>query len=424
MENPKIRFRMDNGLDYPHWGSKSFEEVFSPLNNNTFSRDMLNYEEGTAKSIHYGDILTTYGAICDVSSDVIPFVNEDIAYEKYDYLQNGDVILADTAEDETVGKAIELYGIKGETVISGLHTMACRPKQKYAPKYLGYLLNSPAFHNQLFPYMQGIMVTSIGRKNIASVKISYPCPAEQERIADFLSSVDEVITQTEAEVVNLEQQKKAAMKKVFSQEVHFKSDNETIFPIWNKRKMKDVATFHNGDRSNRYPKDNDIVSEGIAFLNTENIHNTIIDLKVKSKYITREKYEELSGAKLQLFDIAYCLRGSVGLCALNYYLKEGTIASSLMLIRAKQGEINPIYLFYTLNSLNVIKQTEKCLNGSCAGNLSAQEVSQFEIPYPCLEEQQKIADFLSAFDEAIDYAKQELEKWKELKKGLLQQMFV
>ena len=420
MENPKIRFKMDNGLGYPHWRSKSFEEVFSPLNNNTFSRDMLNYEKGTAKNIHYGDILTNYGAICDVSSDVIPFVNGNIAYEKYDCLQNGDVILADTAEDETVGKAIELQGIKCETVISGLHTMACRPKQKYAPKYLGYLLNSPAFHNQLFPYMQGIKVTSIGRKNIASVKISYPCPAEQEKIADFLSSVDEVIIQSEKEVQNLEQQKKAAMQKVFSQEIRLKKANGTAFPEWKEKSLNDLSILiTKGTTPKGYSE-----SGNVNFVQI----NSIIDGRVVANKCLKIDEDTHNGflarSVLHENDILCSIAGALGVIAIvEKSVLPANTNQALSIIRLNK-ECNYKYIAYALSSYIMEKYIKQSKTTGAQPNLSLQQMRDFIVPVPHIEEQQKIADFLSAFDEAIDYAKQELEKWNELKKGLLQQMFV
>lgn len=420
MENPKIRFKMDNGLGYPHWRSKSFEEVFSPLNNNTFSRDMLNYEKGTAKNIHYGDILTNYGAICDVSSDMIPFVNGNIAYEKYDCLQNGDVILADTAEDETVGKAIELQGIKCETVISGLHTMACRPKQKYAPKYLGYLLNSPAFHNQLFPYMQGIKVTSIGRKNIASVKISYPCPAEQEKIADFLSSVDEVIIQSEKEVQNLEQQKKAAMQKIFSQKVRFKREDGSEYPEWTSKQISEFANCFAGatpsTKIKAYWENGTISWLSSGEVNKKQIFET-------DKKISQLGFEKCSTKMIKPNSVVMALAGQGK--------TRGTVAITRVPICTNQSlcaietddTIVDDYLYQYLGTR--YDDLRKISSGDgTRGGLNLNLINNYFVSVPCLEEQQKIADFLSAFDEAIDYAKQELEKWNELKKGLLQQMFV
>lgn len=264
----------------------------------------------------------------------------------------------------------------------------------------------------------------INANEYSDFMVFVPSLPEQQKIADFLSTIDTVIETQKATVEAWEERKKGVMQKLFSQEVRFKADDGSEFPEWEEKKLGDVADFFNGDRSARYPKETDFVKYGVAFLNTENLHNTIVDISEKCKYITYEKYCELSGAKIQLLDIIYCLRGSVGLCSLNTILEEGTVASSLMVIRAVDGIIDPIYLYNSLNSDFVLGQLYQCLNGSCAGNLSAKDMAMFKIKCPCLAEQQKIADCLSSLDEVIEKQKATLVAWEKLKKGLLQQMFV
>ena len=134
---PKLRFKREDGTEYLEWDSKSFSNAFAPLNNNTFSRDMLS-ENGTVLNIHYGDILVKFGEVCDIQTADIPKVNADIDTSRYDELQDGDIILADTAEDETVGKATEVLNVRNNKLVSGLHTMWLHPvnQEKYA---LGYL---------------------------------------------------------------------------------------------------------------------------------------------------------------------------------------------------------------------------------------------------------------------------------------------
>lgn len=110
-------------------------------------------------------------------------------------LQNGDVIIADTAEDETTGKAVEIAGITDNFAVSGLHTMVARPNIKFAPKYLGYYLNAPSYHSKLLPLMQGIKVLSLSKTNIAKTEIMYPQNIdEQEKIGTFFASLDKLIT--------------------------------------------------------------------------------------------------------------------------------------------------------------------------------------------------------------------------------------
>lgn len=393
MSNPKLRFMREDGTSYPEWNRKSFSNTFSPLNNNTFSRDMLS-ENGTVCNIHYGDILVKFGEVCDIQTTDIPRVNADIDTSKFDKLQDGDIILADTAEDETVGKATEIYCVGTSKVISGLHTMACRPNEKYAPKYLGYYINSPTYHNQLIPFMQGIKVTSIGRKNIADTVIYYPADIEeQQKIADFLSSVDEVIAQSEAEVSNLQQQKKAAMQKIFSQEVRFKRDDGTEFPEWEEDSVFNV-----------FGK----VSSG----KTKPDINGSFPLYGSMGIIGRCLTANYKGKKLLI------ARVGANAGTINYVEEDCGVTDNTLVICSEIKNLK--YFYYALQDYDL----GKMVTGSGQPLITGSGVQNVVLFLPCLEEQQKIADFLSAYDEAIDYAKQEFDKWKELKKGLLQQMFV
>lgn len=211
----EVRFKADDGSDFPEWEEKSFSDVFENLNNSTFSRDCLNYEAGNVKYIHYGDILTKFGFAIDVQSSNVPYVNDDLDCEKYASLSDGDIVIADTAEDDTVGKAVEIMNTHCGKTISGLHTIACHPKEKFASKYLGYFMNADIYHNQLRPYMQGIKVTSVSKTNIALTKILVPCLAEQQKIADGLSSLDEVIEKQKATLAAWEELKKGLLQQMF-----------------------------------------------------------------------------------------------------------------------------------------------------------------------------------------------------------------
>ena len=242
MNEPKLRFKADDGGKFPDWEEKSFEQTFSNLNNSTFSRDCLNYENGNVKYIHYGDILVKFGETVDVNNCIVPYVNDDLHCEKYNTLENGDVVIADTAEDETVGKVVEISETDSQKTISGLHTIACRPKEKFASKYLGYFMNSDTYHNQLRPYMQGIKVTSISKANIKLTSISIPSLSEQQKIAEFLSTIDTVIEKQKETVSAWEERKKGVMQKLFNQEVRFKADDGSNFPEWEEKKLGEVMS--------------------------------------------------------------------------------------------------------------------------------------------------------------------------------------
>ena len=172
-------------------------EVLISLQNNTLSRADLSYETGIAKNVHYGDVLIKFGDVLDLSREQLPMIKDEKILDKYkaSFLQNGDVIIADTAEDTTVGKCSEIAGLSDEVVLSGLHTIPYRPVEKFATGYLGYYLNSSAYHNQLIPLMQGIKVTSISKSAMQDTDIVYPkSKEEQAMIGSYFQSLDHLIT--------------------------------------------------------------------------------------------------------------------------------------------------------------------------------------------------------------------------------------
>ena len=200
------------------WEQRKFDEVFDcTIPNNTLSRAELNYESGSVRNIHYGDILIKYGSVVDVQNDEIPFATGKSSDDfKGALLRDGDIIIADTAEDETTGKACEIGNSQGLDVVSGLHTMVCRPRNKMALGYLGYYLNSDAYHHQLLPLMQGIKVLSLSRTNVQKTMVCYPkSKAEQQLIADCFRNLDNLITLHQRELKKLQNIKKSMLEKMF-----------------------------------------------------------------------------------------------------------------------------------------------------------------------------------------------------------------
>ena len=179
------------------WEQRKLGEVMVSLQNNTLSRADLSNETGIAKNVHYGDVLIKFGEVLDVSEENLPMISDESVLIKYkaSFLQNGDVIVADTAEDSTVGKCSEIAGLNDEVVLSGLHTIPYRPIEKFASGYLGYYLNSSAYHKQLIPLMQGIKVTSISKSAMQDTKIVYPKSMEEQgKIGNYFRNLDHLIT--------------------------------------------------------------------------------------------------------------------------------------------------------------------------------------------------------------------------------------
>ena len=200
------------------WEQRKFDEIFTMLQNNVLSRADLNSEQGSAMNVHYGDILIKFGECLDVSKEKIPFITDDTCLTKYkeSFLVNGDVIIADAAEDEAVGKCSEIVGLTTETVISGLHTIPCRANKVFANGYLGYYMNSNAYHNQLLPLIQGTKVSSISKTALKDTIVLYPKSTEEQAlISQYFTKLNNLITLHQRKLDHLKEQKKALLQQMF-----------------------------------------------------------------------------------------------------------------------------------------------------------------------------------------------------------------
>lgn len=412
MAEPKLRFK---GFEQS-WINSQFNEIFELLKNNTFSRDCLNYQNGAYKNIHYGDILTKLGANISVNLSNLPFINNNISYklDKHKLLQDGDVIFADTAEDETVGRCTEISGTGNIKVVSGLHTIPARPKEHFASGFLGYALNSKGFHDQLKPLMQGVKVISINRNAIMGVDVTYPDNLdEQDKISYLLNDIDSKISLEEMQISSLRQLKTGAMVAMFPQKgeevprIRFKGFDE----VWKVIEMGMLFS----ERSERN-------SRGEMLSVT--MKNGIIKASENGKADTSS--EDKSHYKVvKINDIPYnTMRMWQGACGRSDY--DGIVSPAYTVLTPKEGVNSQFFaiLFKTQNLLNQFKIYSQGLT-SDNWNLKYNAISQIPILCPpTLAEQQKIAEFFQNLDRQIECQTQILERLKRVKAACLDQMFV
>ena len=198
------------------WTSRSFDEVFSFLKNNTLPRSEMTTAGGMIRNVHYGDVLIKYGDVLDCNQDQIPFLVSDKKSDDCRLLQDGDVVIADTAEDEAVGKTVELVGVANKLSESGLHTIACRPKIPFASRFLGYYLNSIAYRRQLLPLMQGIKVLSLSKSQLGKTQLLFPPDInEQKRIAELLAGIDAHIAVAQSHLDKMQSLKMGFLQQLF-----------------------------------------------------------------------------------------------------------------------------------------------------------------------------------------------------------------
>lgn len=198
------------------------------------------------------------------------------------------------------------------------------------------------------------------------------------------------------------------------------TEGEKPFDIpdnWEWVRLGDIAQAINGDRGKNYPKREEYVSSGIAWINTGHITDDGYLNADKMNYITRDKYDSLRSGKIQRNDLLFCLRGSFGKVARIEPFCEGAIASSLAIIRLFDTALRK-YLFIYLKSPQAVNELNKYANGTAQPNLAAKDVLKYLIPLPPLAEQQRIADKVSALFAQLDVIDKAYEKYRELQQAM------
>ena len=342
-------------------------------------------------------------------------------------LEKNDIILTLTG---TFGKKDfgYSYQIKNETNLLLNQRLAVFKitNSNYSANFLKYILLNNTFLNKFFRFSVGGTGNhaNVSIQDIKSFKIPFPKLEEQNKIANFLTTVDKKITNLENTITSLENQKKGLLQQIFSQKLRFKDKNGNNYPNWEKKKLGDIATLKNG-----ISKSNEAFGHGKKFINLQDIFN--------KSYIFNDNYslvdvteKELSENNLLKGDVLFVRssvkREGVGLpCVIMENLID-TVYSGFI-IRCRFNINENIYLHYKkycFLEFSFRKALLKKSSSSANTNINQDNLSKLYVNLPCLEEQTKIADFLSAFDRKLENQKAQLEHWKQIKKGLLQQMFV
>lgn len=284
--------------------------------------------------------------------------------------------------------------------------------------YVYHLMHTKKFLDKVLERCTGTSYPAINSEDLSniSIKISKNIN-EQEKIANFLFSVDKKISLTEEKLELFREYKKGVMQKIFSQELRFKDSNGNDYPEWEEKRLNKIADIYDG--THQTPK---YVEKGIPFYSVENITNNNF---INTKFVSEEDYiENNKKRKIEKNDILMTRIGSIGKSKLIDWEIVADFYVSLALIKLKD-KIYPSYINQFIKSSFFQKELDKrTLKVAFPQKINLTEIGECLIKLPILKEQQKIADFLSSIDSKIESAKKELEGLREFKKGLLQQMFI
>ena len=330
-----------------------------------------------------------------------------------------DILVTRAGPTERVGVvSVVPHSVRSKLMISD-KLIRLKSNEENNPLFLGISLSSVKCQNQLQSKTSGLAKsqTNISQKILGEVLLKLPSKEEQTKIASFLSAVDEKISQLTKKHELLSQYKQGMMQKLFSQQLRFKADDGSEFREWEDKKLGEVGENIIGLTYSPTDVTND--GTGILVLRSSNIKEGRLDKsdqvrvnkKIKDKIIVQPN------------DILICTRnGSQRLIGKSVIINDDEVMTFGAFMSVYRSKYNR-FIAYLMQTPWFFEQVQMNL-GARINQITTGTLNEFTFDFPCLEEQTKIANFLSAIDQKIEVVAQQIEQAKTWKKGLLQQMFI
>ena len=400
MNEPKLRFKADDGSQFPDWEEKKLGDITEKV----VRKDANSNADVRMISQGNGFIL---------QSNKYSRENAGQSLKKYTLLKRDEFAYNHGASKvKPYGVCYRLCESDEARVPYVYHTFKLIDGDSV---FWNYSLNTSCMDRQLKKMvssgarMDGLL--NIGYDAYMSVNIHVPSLPEQQKIAEFLSTIDTVIEKQKETVSAWEERKKGVMQKLFSQEVRFKADDGSNFPEWEEKKLSEM--FKKVIEKNRLDLPPLTIVQGYGTIRRDESERRIAyDEKGLKNYKAVQKDDFI--VHLRSFEGGLEIANQDGIVSPAYHVYRGN------------DEVHPSFYYPYFRSSSFIKgKLSICVTGVRDGkNIEMGSFDELLIPHPCLAEQRKIADCLSSLDEVIEKQKATLAAWEELKKGLLQQMFV
>ena len=339
----------------------------------------------------------------------VPHKSKDGFRTKLEY---GDVLISITAE---LGK-IGLVPINLKNAYINQHIALIKPYDAKDGRFLAHYLTAPKSHKRLNRLNDSGAKSGLNLSTIKRFIIQTPNQQEQQKIADFLTSVDSKISQLTEKHRLLSQYKKGVMQQIFSQQLRFKDDDGSEFGAWEEFSLSQLGSFLGGGTPST---ENDFFWRGdIPWISSSDIQEDKLFTINISRYINTSAIRNSATKVIPANSLLIVSRVGIG----KFAVCNQEICTSQDFTNFTPNTSNVNFMAYLLshnkNRLLSLGQ------GTTIKGFTVSDLSSLKLEIPCLAEQQKIAQFLQAIDAKIDATRQQIEQTKLFKKGLLQQMFV
>ena len=393
MGSPKLRFKDEDGKEFPEWVKRDLGNITDINPKNERLPEEFIYID--LESVKDGRFLNEHK---------IRLENAPSRAQRF--LKKNDILF------QTVRpyQKNNLFFTKDGIYVASTGYSQIRTKDN--PRFIYQTLFTDRFVNNVMIRCTGTSFPAIDAGSLAEIKIYLPSLPEQTKIANFLSAIDDRITHINKKLDLLKTYKKGMMQKIFSQEIRFKDENGKEFSDWKMKKLGDICvTFSGGTPS---VANRSFYEGNIPFIRSGDIYKTHADI-----YISEIGLKNSSAKLVKKGDLLYALYGATsGETSISKI--NGAINQAILCIRSEF-----LNLSYLENLLSFKKREiiGTYLQGG-QGNLSAEIIKSLIFYFPSLPEQTKIANFLSAIDDKITLVEKQLAATKTYKKGLMQQLFI
>ncbi|MDD2814384.1 MAG: restriction endonuclease subunit S [Thiotrichaceae bacterium] len=389
MNVPKLRFKDDNGLDFPEWEEKKIGQL---LQVTTGARDTQN----------------------KVDNGVYPFFVRSQTVERINsFSYDGEAILT---SGDGVGVGKNFHYINGKFDYHQRVYCLSKFNSNALGKYV-YFYFSTFFNKRVMRLSAKNSVDSVRMDMIVDMPIYIPTVEEQTKIANFLTAVDDKIAELTKKVALLQRYKKGVMQQIFSQQLRFKDDNGQDFPEWEEKTLGEISNIYDGTHMTP-----DYQKSGIPFYSVEHITSNNF---ANTKFIAQEVFErENKRVKLEKGDLLMTKIGDIGTVKYIDWDVEASFYVSLALIKQSE-KANFLYVSHYIRTGAFQRELHnRTIHVAFPKKINLGEIGNCIVKLPCEKEQTKIANFLSALDEQINTSQQQLNLSKQYKQSLLQQMFI
>nr|WP_168396097.1 restriction endonuclease subunit S [Acinetobacter indicus] len=395
MTAPKLRFKEFDG-DWANFNLGDISEIKTgPFGSTLHQKDYVEIGTPIITVEHLGEV--------GLTSQNLPLVSDEDKVRLKSYmLDEGDLAFSRVG---SVDRCAIITDKEKGWLFSG-RILRVRPNKKLVhSKNLMYALKTEDAKYRIRSVAVGQTMPSLNTEILKNFSINLSNSVEEQtKIASFLSAVDEKISQLTQKHELLGQYKQGMMQKLFSQQLRFKADDGSEFGEWEETTLGKVVNFQNGKRVPLSESDRQKRQGKYRYYGASGVIDHIDDYIFDGQYILIG--EDGANIITRSSPLAFIVEG------------QFWVNNHAHIFQSKNG--SNVFLAAYLESLNY----EKFNSGTAQPKLNLDNLKKVPVINPCLDEQTKIANFLSAIDQKIEVVAQQIEQAKTWKKGLLQQMFV